>query len=103
MKVLFYSKEFVQMHDTLLAGMKECRVDTADETTVREKIADADVLVTRPGAPVGGELLRTAPHLKLQQQWGMGFEDVDFEACRELGIAVCNTPSRGTGNAEGVA
>ncbi|MDR1622961.1 MAG: 2-hydroxyacid dehydrogenase [Synergistaceae bacterium] len=102
MKVLFYSKEFVRIHDTFLGWMPEHHVDTADETTIEKKIADAEVLVTRPGAPVGKELLSMAPGLKLQQQWGTGLEGIDMDACRELGIVVCNTPSRGTGNAEGV-
>ncbi|MDR2179296.1 MAG: 2-hydroxyacid dehydrogenase [Synergistaceae bacterium] len=102
MKVLFYSKEFVRMHDVFQAEMKGHQVDTADETTIGEKIADAQVLVTRPGAVVGGELLCTAPSLKLQQQWGVGLEGIDLETCHKRGIIVCNTPSRGTGNAEGV-
>jgi phosphoglycerate dehydrogenase-like enzyme len=56
--------------------------------------------VSSPGSSVGGEILRTASKLKLQHQWGVGLEGIDFDACRKLGIAVCNTPSRGTGNAE---
>ena len=103
MKVLFYSKEFVKMHDTILTWMEGCETDTADEATIREKIALAEVLVTRPGAAVSRELLSSAPKLKLQQQWGTGLEGIDLTACRELGIAACNVPSLGTGNAEGVA
>jgi phosphoglycerate dehydrogenase-like enzyme len=106
-KILFYSKEFVKVRDMLLAwaqkrGSKH-EVDTADEETLMEKIRNADVLVSRPGAAVGGEILRAAPRLKLYQQWGAGIEGVDFETCRTLGIAVCNVPSLGTGNAESVA
>ena len=103
MKVLFYSREFVKLHDSFLEWMKSHEVDTADEGTLKEKIVDAEVLVTRPGVSVSAELLRSAPKLRLQQQWGAGLEGVDLEACQTLGIAVCNTPSRGTGNAEGVA
>jgi phosphoglycerate dehydrogenase-like enzyme len=103
MKVLFCSKEFVKRHDSLVARMPEHEVDTADEESVREKIPGADVLVSRPGAVVGGEILSAAPKLKLQHQWGVGLEGIDFDACRKLGIVVCNTPSRGTGNAESVA
>ena len=103
MKVLFYSKEFVKLHDSLQEWMKGHEADTADEGTLRGKIADAEVLVTRPGAPVSAELLRAASKLRLQQQWGAGLEGIDLKTCQALGIAVCNTPSRGTGNAEGVA
>jgi phosphoglycerate dehydrogenase-like enzyme len=103
MKVLFCSKEFTKRRETLIAQIPEHEADTADEGDVREKILDAEVLVSRPGSAVGGEILRAAPKLKLQHQWGVGLEGIDFEACRKLGIAVCNTPSRGTGNAESVA
>jgi phosphoglycerate dehydrogenase-like enzyme len=91
------------MHEILLSEMKGHQVDTADDTTIAEKIVDAQVLVTQPGAAVSGKLLCAAPALKLQQQWGAGLENIDFETCRNRGIIVCNTPSRGTGNAEGVA
>jgi phosphoglycerate dehydrogenase-like enzyme len=103
MKVLFYGGTFEKMRDVLAAGMGDHEVDTADGRTVAEKIVASDILVTRLGAPAGRELLRSAPRLRLLQQWGAGVEDVDFGACRELGIAVCNVPSRGTGNAESVA
>lgn len=103
MKVLFYSSEFVRMHEALLGAMRGHDVDTADEGSVASKIVSAEVLVSRPGAPLDSRFLRDAPNLKLQQQWGAGLEGIDFAACQELGIAICNTPSRGTGNAEGVA
>ncbi|MDR1875155.1 MAG: 2-hydroxyacid dehydrogenase [Synergistaceae bacterium] len=103
MRILFYSREFCSMRDVILESIRGHEADTADERTLAEKIVSAEVLVTRPGAPVEAALLRSAPHLKLQQQWGTGLDSIDRAACRELGIAVCNTPSRGTGNAEGVA
>ena len=103
MKVLFYSREFVRIHDDILKAMGGHEIDTADEETIKEKIGLAEVLVTRPGCGVGVELLRIARNLKLQQQWGAGLEGIDLDTCRELGITVCNVPSRGTGNAEGVA
>ncbi|MDR2174618.1 MAG: 2-hydroxyacid dehydrogenase [Synergistaceae bacterium] len=103
MKVLFYSKELSKRREKLIARMPEYDVDTAGEEDAREKIPGADVLVSHPGAAVSGELLRAAPTLKLLHQWGVGLDNIDFGVCRELGIAVCNTPSRGTGNAESVA
>jgi len=103
MKVLFYSKEFVRIRGDILNAMDGHEIDTADEETIKEKIGFAEVLVTRPGCGVGAELLRAAQNLKLQQQWGTGLEGIDLNTCRELGVTVCNVPSRGTGNAEGVA
>lgn len=52
---------------------------------------------------VDGMILEKAHSLKLVQQWGVGVERIDLKACSARGIAVCNVPSRGTGNAEGVA
>jgi len=103
MKILFYSREFVKIHDAILSEMSGYEVDTADEGTIEEKIGLAEVLVTRPGGGVGAEILRAARKLKLQQQWGTGLEGLDLTTCRELGVTVCNVPSQGTGNAEGVA
>jgi phosphoglycerate dehydrogenase-like enzyme len=103
LKVLFYGKEFATMLDRLPGWTAEHETDATDEDTVAEKIVDADVLVTRPGVVVSAELLDSAPKLKLRQQWGTGLDGVDLDVYRERGIAMCNTPSRGTGNAEGVA
>jgi phosphoglycerate dehydrogenase-like enzyme len=103
MKVLFYDGAFEKIRDFLFSGMGDHEVDTACERTAAEKIVSSDILVTRPGAPAGRELLSRAPSLRLLQQWGTGLEGIDFDACRALGIAVCNVPSRGTGNAESVA
>jgi phosphoglycerate dehydrogenase-like enzyme len=103
MKVLFYGGEFVKMRETLLLSINGHEADTSDSRAINEKIAAAEVLVTRPGTAVSRDLLSAAPNLKLQQLYGAGLEGVDFEACRDLGIAVCNVPSLGTGNAEGVA
>jgi len=104
-KTLFYSREFVKIHDAILGELGEMvgQVDTADETTIKEKIGLAEILVTRPGGGVDAETLRGARNLKMLQQWGTGLEGIDLKTCRELGITVCNVPSQGTGNAEGVA
>ena len=83
MKVLFYSSEFVRMHEALLGAMRGHDVDTADEGSVASKIVSAEVLVSRPGAPLDSRFLRDAPNLKLQQQWGAGLEGIDFAACQD--------------------
>lgn len=38
-------------------------------------------------------VLQTAPRLKVLSKWGTGIDSIDQDACRELGIAVCNTPN----------
>ncbi|GHV44140.1 hypothetical protein FACS1894204_00770 [Synergistales bacterium] len=104
MKILFYSKELSQRKDYFVARMPEHEVSVADEDTVIERITDIDVLVTRPGIEkaISRGALEAAAKLKLWHQWGAGLEGLDFEYCDRRGIAACNTPSRGTGNAEGV-
>ena len=38
-------------------------------------------------------VLKAAPKLKVISKWGTGIDSIDQEACRELGIAVRNTPN----------
>jgi glyoxylate reductase len=61
---------------------------------------DWPLTVERPGAealavvarPVDDALLDLVPDLRLVANYGAGYELVDVEACRALGIAVTNTP-----------
>lgn len=39
------------------------------------------------------KVLMAAPRLKVLSKWGTGIDSFDLEACRKLGIAVCNTPN----------
>jgi len=74
----------------------------ATEADLFEAIKDAEILITGP-MPVSGDLLEVSSRLRLVQQWGVGVELIDIEACNRKKVLVCNVPSRGTGNAEGVA
>ena len=47
---------------------------------------------TRGDYPLGGALMRRFPHVKLIASSGAGFDAIDIEAARTLGIAVTNTP-----------
>ena len=38
-------------------------------------------------------VLEAMPRLKVLSKWGTGIDSIDQDACRELGIAVCNTPN----------
>ena len=38
-------------------------------------------------------VLRAAPKLKVLSKWGTGIDSIDQEACKRIGIAVCNTPN----------
>jgi D-3-phosphoglycerate dehydrogenase len=38
-------------------------------------------------------VLQAAPKLKVLSKWGTGIDSIDQEACKRMGIAVCNTPN----------
>ena len=55
-------------------------------------LEEAEVLVSTFDKPVTREMIMSAPHLKLITNFGVGFNNIDLEACRERGIRVTNTP-----------
>jgi glyoxylate/hydroxypyruvate/2-ketogluconate reductase len=52
---------------------------------------EADALVAS-GAQVTAELLEQAPHLRVVCTVGVGYDNIDVEACTRRGILVTNTP-----------
>ena len=55
-------------------------------------LEEAEVLVSTFDKPVTREMIMSAPHLKLITNFGVGFNNIDLEACRKRGIRVTNTP-----------
>ena len=55
-------------------------------------LEEAEVLVSTFDKPVMREMIMSAPKLKLVTNFGVGFNNIDLEACRERGIRVTNTP-----------
>ena len=60
--------------------------------TLYAPLAEAEVLVSTFDKPVTREMIMSAPELKLVTNFGVGFNNIDLEACRERGIRVTNTP-----------
>ena len=60
--------------------------------TLYAPLAEAEVLVSTFDRPVTREMIAGAPHLQLVTNFGVGFNNIDLEACREHGIRVTNTP-----------
>ena len=58
-----------------------------------KEVADATILCSygTPRIPVPRRILENASHLKLIQQLGVGYDDIDIVAAEELDIPVCNT------------
>jgi glyoxylate reductase len=55
-------------------------------------LSEAEVLVSTFDYPVTREMIASAPHLQLVTNFGVGFNNIDLDACRERGIRVTNTP-----------
>ncbi|MBR2450620.1 MAG: NAD(P)-binding domain-containing protein [Paludibacteraceae bacterium] len=53
----------------------------------------AEVLVSTFDKPVTREMIMSANNLQLVANFGVGFNNIDLEACRERGIRVTNTPN----------
>ena len=60
--------------------------------TLYAPLEEAEVLVSTFDKPVTREMIMSAPKLKLVTNFGVGFNNIDLEACRERGIRVTNTP-----------
>lgn len=55
-------------------------------------LEEAEVLVSTFDKAVTRDMIAVAPNLQLVANFGVGFNNVDIEACRERGIRVTNTP-----------
>ena len=55
-------------------------------------LTEAQVLVSTFDKPVTREMIDHAPNLQLVTNFGVGFNNIDLDACRERGIRVTNTP-----------
>ena len=53
---------------------------------------EAEVLVSTFDKPVSREMIAGMPRLRLVANFGVGYNNIDLEACRERGIRVTNTP-----------
>jgi glycerate dehydrogenase len=73
----------------IAAAVEELRLYSIDESRVSDMIAEVEVVLINK-VKLSGELLSRAPHLKLVALAGTGTDNVDLDAARDLGIAVCN-------------
>ncbi|MFZ8951824.1 MAG: NAD(P)-dependent oxidoreductase, partial [Alphaproteobacteria bacterium] len=67
----------------------ECGRGFSDED-LKVAIADADYAISGQ-IGVSGDVLRSATRLKLLHKWGVGVDNLDLLAARELGIKVART------------
>ncbi len=70
--------------------------DVTTEDQLLERIQGADIIVTKE-MPVSGDMIRQFPaSVKLICEAGTGYNNIDLEACKEMGIMVCNIPAYST-------
>lgn len=55
-------------------------------------LEEADVLVSTFDKRVTAEMISSAPNLRLIANFGVGYNNIDLDACRKRGIRVTNTP-----------
>lgn len=68
---------------------------------VHERLEEAELLLLTgdvDGVICGDDrftrrVLERAPRLKVISKWGTGIDSIDRDACRDLGIRLCNTPN----------
>ena len=72
--------------------LREGGLDATPER-IRELAAGVAAIVPDPTVAVGGELLEAAgARLKLVANFGVGYDNIDLDACRARGILATNTP-----------
>lgn len=86
-------------------GVDLLRQTPGVEVEVRNKLAaeelkpllgDMDALIVRSATRVSGDVLASAPRLKVVGRAGVGVDNVDLEAATARGVVVMNTPGGNT-------
>ncbi len=80
--------------ELLPAGYTLDVVGHRDHQETLKRIAGADFVIAAT-TKVDGEVLASAPRLKLVQHQGVGYDNIDVDACRARGVRVALT-SEGT-------
>ena len=73
------------------AGFHLLVVSSREREELLRLVPEADFLLVAT-ARVDEELLRAAPHLRLVQHQGVGYDNIDVDACRRAAIPVALTP-----------
>ena len=68
----------------------------SSDSDLNEEICDADALIVWHNTPITATGLHRLRNCKTLIRNGVGFDSVDIDAARQLGIPVCNVPDYGT-------
>ncbi|MFH0884763.1 MAG: hydroxyacid dehydrogenase [Candidatus Micrarchaeota archaeon] len=85
-----------QMEEEVVQGIRALGEVAYKPADLKSALSNADALIVRSATKVTGELLASAPKLKLVARAGVGLDNVDKSACEKRGIKVLNTPGAST-------
>ncbi len=77
------------------AGIEVSMLRTPDRETLHTELARADFWISERAGSITAEMIRQAPSLKLIQRLGSQYHDIDLQAARDAGVAVCYLPIHG--------
>ncbi len=88
-----YGFESIEIEQGIIesAGGELSTAQCKSEEEVIAATRDADALLVQ-WAPITAEVIRTLERCKIIVRLGIGYDNVDLNAAREKGIAVCNIP-----------
>ena len=69
--------------------------DITPTELVKERVTDADIIILNK-AKITAEVIAAAKNLKLICEFATGYDNIDVEAARRAGVAVCNVPGYST-------
>lgn len=90
------TSEFPDIATALLS--QECDVITHPASGLRSEeeliaiLADADGAITLLTDSLSRRVLESNPHLRVVANYAVGYDNIDLDAARELGITIANTP-----------
>lgn len=96
MKVLVADKMSLKADEVLRNLGFEVVLGFQSETPIDELIVDADALIVRSATTVTADLMAKAKQLKVIGRAGVGIDNIDTSAAKDLSIAVMNTPLANT-------
>ena len=76
-----------------LGDLAVYELTTSEE--IKERVRDAEVIILNK-ARITAEVIAAAKNLKLICEFATGYDNIDLEAARAAGIAVCNVPGYST-------
>ncbi|MFP5247983.1 MAG: 2-hydroxyacid dehydrogenase [Thermoanaerobaculia bacterium] len=81
--------ELLAPHFDVIAHPTEHERSEDDVITI---LADADAAIVLLSDPITRRVLEANPHLRCVSNFAVGYNNLDIEAARELGVTVTNTP-----------